>query len=149
MSNRNVVKKFGLVSRMDNIQAAILNYRFKKLENVINKRRENAKRYFEGLDQSKLFIPPESAHEFNTYHTFVIQTEKRDKLKSFLSKNGIGSAIHYPIPIHLQPASRNLGYKIGDFPVTEKQSEKILTLPINQTLTSDDLERIVSVINSF
>jgi dTDP-4-amino-4,6-dideoxygalactose transaminase len=149
MSNRNIVDNFGLVSRMDNIQATILNFRLKKLQKVINKRRENAKRYIEGIDQSKLFIPQELDHEFNSYHTFVIQTRRRDELKSFLSKNGIGSAIHYPIPIHLQPASSNLGYKIGDFPVTEKQSEKILTLPINQTLTSDDLDRIINVINSF
>jgi len=66
-----------------------------------------------------------------------------------LFSNGIDTAIHYPIPIHLQPASKKLGYKEGDFPITEKQSKQILTLPINQFLSEVDLERIVSVINQF
>ena len=63
--------------------------------------------------------------------------------------SGIGSAIHYPVPIHLQPASKNLGYKAGDFPITEKQSKQILTLPINQSLSSNDLDRIITKINKF
>ena len=87
--------------------------------------------------------------EFNTYHTFVVQTKYRDELKEYLSKNEIDTAIHYPVPIHLQPAAKKLGYKVGDFPVTEKQSKEILTLPINQYLEKNDLERIISVVNQF
>jgi dTDP-4-amino-4,6-dideoxygalactose transaminase len=149
MVDRNIVNNFGTVSRMDNVQAAILNYRFKKLEKIINKRRHNAQVYMEGINQDKIFIPKEQSHEFNTYHTFVIQTDCRDDLKDYLSSNGIGTAIHYPVPIHLQPASRNLGYKVGDFPITEKHSKQILTLPINQSLTNEDLGRIISKINKF
>ena len=149
MVDRNIVNNFGVVSRMDNLQAAILNYRFEKLEDVINIRRKNAQAYYEGLNQKKIFIPREQTYEYNSYHTFVLQTDYRDELKDYLSINGIGSAIHYPVPIHLQPASIKFGYKVGDFPVTEKQSKQILTLPINQSLSSNDLDRIINRINEF
>jgi dTDP-4-amino-4,6-dideoxygalactose transaminase len=149
MTGRNIVNNFGTVSRMDNLQAAILNYRFQKLEHVINKRRRNAQSYIKRLNQKKIFIPREQSHEYNTYHTFVIQSDYREELKEYLSRSGIGSAIHYPVPIHLQPASRKLGYKIGDFPITEKQSKQILTLPINQSLSSNDMDRIITKINEF
>ncbi|SVC16705.1 uncharacterized protein METZ01_LOCUS269559, partial [marine metagenome] len=94
-------------------------------------------------------IPEEKTYEYNTYHTFVVQTEHRDKLKEYLFSNGIDTAIHYPIPIHLQPASKKLGYKVGDFPITEKQSKEILTLPVNQYLTKDELERVICTVNEF
>jgi dTDP-4-amino-4,6-dideoxygalactose transaminase len=143
------ISHFGMVSRMDSLQAAILNYRLGKLEFIINKRRANANKYFEGIDQKKIFIPQEQSDEYNSYHTFVIQTSRRDELKEHLLTKGIKTAIHYPIPIHLQPASKRLGYKEGDLPVTEKQAKEILTLPINQYLTENDLERVISEINSF
>ena len=149
MTNRNIVSQFGTVSRMDNLQAAILNYRLGKLESVIQKRRSNASSYFEGINMSAMYIPEEKTYEYNTYHTFVVQTEHRDKLKEYLFSNGIDAAIHYPIPIHLQPASKKLGYKERDFPITKKQSEQILTLPINQFLSKVELERIISAINQF
>ncbi len=92
-------------------------------------------------------MPPEMVSEFNTYHTFVIQVENRDRLKKLLEDDGIETSIHYPLPIHLQPASAYLGYKCGDFPVTEKQSQHILTLPINQYIESSDIERIAQRVN--
>ncbi len=147
--NRNIVHHFGTVSRMDNLQATILNYRLKKLEEVTLKRRKNAQLYIEGIDNPDLFVPKEKSSEYNVYHTFVIQTKWRDQLKKYLYQNKIDTAIHYPIPIHLQPAAKKLEYKIGDFPVTEKQSKEILTLPVNQLLEKNDLERIINVVNKF
>ena len=149
MADRNIVHNFGSVSRMDNLQAAILNYRLDKLKATIDKRRCNAKAYVDGINNQSLFFPKEKESEFNTYHTFVIQTQYRDELKEYLSKNGIDTAIHYAFPIHLQPASKKLGYQIGDFPITEKQSKEILTLPVNQYITEDDIQRIIKVINEF
>ena len=149
MTNRNIVDHFGSVTRMDNLQASILNYRLDKLEEVTQKRRINAKSYIDGINNKDLFIPEEKNSEYNVYHTFVVQTKYRDELKEYLFKNEIDTAIHYPVPIHLQPAAKKLGYKVGDFPVTEKQSKEILTLPVNQYLEKIDLERIVSVINQF
>jgi len=149
MVNRNIVDHFGSVTRMDNLQASILNYRLGKLGEVTQKRRNNAKLYLDNINNQDIFIPEEKVSEYNVYHTFVIQTKYRDSLKEYLSKNEIDTAIHYPIPIHLQPAAKKLGYKFGDFPVTEKQSKEILTLPINQYLEKTDLERIFSAINQF
>lgn len=147
--DRNTVNQFGYVSRMDNLQAAILNYRLVKLEIIINKRRQNAEFYLKGIDRNNIYAPEEQKTEFNTYHTFVIQTEKRDELKEYLKENGIETSIHYPTPIHLQPASKHLGYKAGDFPVVEKQAKQILTLPVNQSLTQTDIEKIIFLINKF
>jgi dTDP-4-amino-4,6-dideoxygalactose transaminase len=150
MENRNIVKNFGYVSRMDNLQAAILNYRLKNLDKVIYKRRFNAKIYYKNLNSDYIFMPPEQSNEYNTYHTFVIQIEKyREKLINYLTKKGIGSSIHYPVPIHLQPASKSLGYKSGDFKVVEKQAKNILTLPINENLNGKHIKYICKTVNSF
>jgi len=149
MIDRNTVKHFGYVSRMDSIQAAILNYRIKKLHLVSEKRRKNAELYYNLLDRTKIFIPHQRSEEFNTYHTFVIQVDDRDLLKEKLAAVGIETGIHYPIPIHLQPASTNLGYKLGDFKITENQAGRILTLPVNQYLNKQDIEYVSQTINSF
>ena len=147
--NRNDISDFGHVSRMDNVQAAILNFRLKNLKKVIKKRRDNVKLYLENLKSDKIFFPREKIDEFNTYHTFVIQVQEREKLIKYLQNYGVGTAIHYPVPIHLQKASKFLGYKIKDFPITEKQSKKILTLPINQFLRKKEILYICRLINKF
>jgi dTDP-4-amino-4,6-dideoxygalactose transaminase len=147
--DRNTVENFGYVSRMDDLQAAILNYRLGKLDNIIKKRRQNAQVYYDEIQTEQIFIPKEKEHEYNTYHTFVIQTGKRDGLKGFLQNQGIETAVHYPRPIHLQPAAKNLGYRKGDFPVAETQAEKVLTLPVNQSLHTNEVQKIVSSINEY
>ena len=149
MADRNIVHNFGSVSRMDNLQAAILNYRLDKLKATTDKRRRNANTYVEGINNQNLFFPKEKDSEYNTYHTFVIQTKYRDELKAYLSVNNIDTAIHYPFPIHLQPASKKLGYQAGDFPITERQSKEILTLPVNQYITETDIQRIIKALNDF
>ena len=149
LEDRNLVKNYGFISRMDVIQAGILNFRLKKLNTTIKKRRDNANFYFKNIDNSFYKIIREKEYQYNTYHTFVIQTPKREKLIKFLSNNKVHTAIHYPIPIHLQPASKYLNYKKGSFPKTESQSKKILTIPIHQNLTKSELKRIVSLLNNF
>lgn len=149
MTNRNIVKNFGYVSRMDNLQAAILNFRLKNLRNIIEKRRRNAGLYFKYLDRNNIYFAEENNKEFNTYHTFVIQVNNRDKLKNYLIKKGIFTAIHYPIPIHLQPAAKKLNYKKGDFERAEEQARRILTLPINQYLKKEQIIFIAKAVNSF
>jgi dTDP-4-amino-4,6-dideoxygalactose transaminase len=149
IADRDRVDSFGYVSRMDSLQATILNYRLKKLDQIIEKRRKNAQYYFEHIRSESVILPLERDYELNTYHTFVIQVEKRNELKESLLKQGIETAIHYPTPIHLQSAARRLGYKLGDFPVTERQAEMILTLPVNQSLSQGHLERISTAINDF
>ena len=134
MTKRNTIYRFGHVSRMDTLQAAILSFKLKNLNNVISKRRKNFEIYYNHLDRKNIYIPAEEKYQFNTYHTFVIQVKNRDKLRKFLLNKKIDTSIHYPVPIHLQPAAKFLGYKKGDFPMTEDQSKKILTLPIHQDL---------------
>ena len=148
-SNRNVIKNFGYVSRMDNLQAAVLNYRLDKLKEIIKIRRRNAEFYIQNLDNSKITVIKEKSYQFNTYHTFVVQVKNRKKLVSYLSRKGINTTVHYPIPIHLQPAAKFLGYKKGSFPIVEKQANEILTLPIHQNLKRKDLIRIVQTVNNF
>jgi len=147
--DRNTVECFGFVSRMDVLQAAVIDFRLGRLEDTIRRRRENAAHYRRVLDPKLVFVPDDRQIEFNTYHTFVIQVDRRDGLQSYLNECGIGTAIHYPVPIHLQPAATTLGYRRGDFPVTERQSNQILTLPINQSLSLNQIDQVARSINSF
>ncbi len=148
-NSRNNINDFGYVSRLDSIQAAILNYRLKNLSHIIRRRRYNFEIYKKNLNSKYVFFPEERKEEFNTYHTFVVQVKKRNQLKSYLKKKGIDTTIHYPIPIHLQPAAKNLGYSKGTFPETESQAGKILTLPINQFLKKTEIIKISKIINKF
>ena len=147
--DRNTVQKFGFVSRLDSIQAAILRYRLSRLVQVIEKRRVNVQRYQDLLDSAFVFHPGEEYDQFNSWHTFVIQVDRRDELREFLAGRGIETAIHYPIPIHLQPAARQFGYQKGDFPNTEHQATRILTLPVHQHLASEDIQLIAEAVNTF
>jgi dTDP-4-amino-4,6-dideoxygalactose transaminase len=147
--DRNTVARFAGVSRMDTLQAAILRYRLTRLPAIGERRRRNAALYGRLLDSTSAFAPPETPAEYNTYHTYVIQTERRDDLQSYLAQRGVGTAIHYPVPIHLQPAASDLGYREGQFPAAERQARRILTLPVNQSVSEDDVRYVASSVNQF
>ena len=149
LADRNTVTTWGAVSRMDVLQAEILRLRLKSLPNVVERRRANAARYRRLLNGVPVFAPPCGNREFNTFHLFVIQTDRRNELQAYLQKEGIGTAIHYPVPIHLQPAAKDLNHRKGDFPMTERQSERILSLPIHQFLSEDDQVYVVDKIKAF
>ena len=149
MADRQTIEEWGMVSRMDTLQAAILSYRLDKLPDVIAKRRDNAALYQKLLHHERMYVPTCRNEEFNTFHTFVIQVDKRDALQAHLKDIGIKTAIHYPVPIHLQPAARALGHKMGDFPMTERQAERILTLPVNQYMSRADVETVASEVLAF
>ncbi len=149
LADRNTVERFGFVSRMDALQAAILRFRLPRLAGITERRRANAALYRELLGPRFVFAPPETAKEYNTWHTYVIQVERRDELQRHLAAHGVGSAIHYPVPIHLQPAARGLGCRKGQFPVTERQAGRILTLPVNQSLSADDIRYVAQCVNGF
>ncbi len=149
MKDRNTVVEWGGVSRMDGLQAAMLTMRLGKLGAVIEQRRALAARYRDRLDPAHVFIPEDGNDNFATYHTFVVQVDRRDELQAHLTANGIGSAIHYPVPIHLQPAARDLGCAAGDYPITERQAGRILSLPIHQFLSKADVDHVCDTINRF
>lgn len=131
-------------SRLDNIQAAILLIKLRYFEKWTNKRIENAHFYTEKLKgHPGIKVPFDKSYEKAVYHTFIIQTENRDLLRDKLERKGIGTGIHYPVPIHLQKPAKELGYKDGDFPVTENQAKRILSLPIYPELTKNELEYII------
>ena len=147
--DRDTVVEWGTVSRLDVLQASLLLMRLKKIDAVIGARRKNAALYQELFAGSHVFCPPCGAQEFNTFHTFVVQTDRRDELRAYLSDKNIETAIHYPTPLHLQPAAQGLGYKAGNFPVTEKQAGRILSLPIHQFLSEDDIKLVAETVLTF
>ena len=147
--NKYIIEQFGYVSRMDTLQAAILLFRISELETVIAQRQHNAEHYCQILDPDTITFPKNQASEFNSYHTFVIQVDRGDALREHLKQVGIETGIHYPIPIHLQPASKFLGLPKGSFPTTERQATRILTLPIHQFLTQTQVETVAYHINQF
>ena len=137
-------------SRLDTIQAAILLVKMKYIELWTEKRRANAASYQKGLvGIPSLQIPVDHPFEKAVYHTFVVQADQRDALRKYLTDNGIGTAIHYPIPIHLQTAANELGYGTGSFQVAERQAGRILSLPVYPELQEKDISYIVQKIRTF
>ncbi len=149
LKNRETVTEWGTVSRLDSLQAAFLRNRLTRIDSIIKRRRTNAALYQKLLLNTPVFCPPCLKEEFNTFHTFVVQVERRDELKKFLLDRGIETSIHYPTPIHLQPVASYLGYSKGDFPETERQASNILSLPINQYLKKTDIEYVSLAIKEF
>jgi dTDP-4-amino-4,6-dideoxygalactose transaminase len=147
--NRSDVQEWGIVSRLDTLQADVLRIRLRNLPSVIERRRRNAAQYRAELAGLPLFIPPCRNIEFNTFHTFVVQTDRRNDFQKYLADKGIETAIHYPVPIHLQPAAAHLGLGRGAFPVTERQADQILTLPINQFLSAADISYICATAREY
>lgn len=136
-------------SRLDTIQSAVLLVKLKLLDKWNISRRKIALSYNKLLKNLPVItpeIPDDSEHVF---HLYVIRSEKRNQLSEFLSKKGISTGLHYPIPIHLQKAYSKLGYKRGDFPVSEKLAGEILSLPIYPELKETDVEYIAKSIKQF
>ena len=137
-------------SRLDNLQATILRVKLKYLNKWNDMRRKNAKRYNKLLSEmDDIIVPYEADYSKHVYHLYVIRAEGRDKLREELKSKGIATGIHYPIPLHLQPAYNYLGYKRGDFPVTEKASQEILSLPMFAELSDEQIEEIVKLIKNY
>lgn len=148
LKNRNESDLWGYNSRLDGLQAAILGVKIKYLEAWTKDRIKNAVYYIDNL-KDIVKTPALIKNERAVFHTFVIQAECRDELQKYLQKNGIETRVHYPIPIHLQRAAKKYGYKEGDYPVCERVVKRILTLPIYQGLSKNDLAYVVQKIRKF
>jgi dTDP-4-amino-4,6-dideoxygalactose transaminase len=129
--------------RLEEIQAAVLNVKLAHLDKWNNGRRERASRYNELLSDTGLGLPREMEYARHVYHVYAVHSDHRDELQQRLAAKGIQTGVHYPIPIHLQPAYASFGYKAGDLPVTERLSERVLSLPLFAELT-DDQQRAVA-----
>ena len=139
----------GYNRRLDTLQAAVLRIKLKHLEEWNDARRQHAKNYGRLLGQTGIAVPRAAAHSESVWHLYVIQIDQRDALKEHLASRGIGVGIHYPVPIHLQPAYRDLGYRQGDFPVTEKCARRILSLPMYAELPSEIVNRVAETASEF
>lgn len=148
--NRNDCLEFSMVSRLDSVQAAILRVKLRHLDEVTARRRANAEHYRRRLAGcARLQCPADAPGEFCVYHTFVVQADQRDELVRHLEARGIGTAIHYPTPIHLMTVGRKLGHGPGEFPETERQAGRILSLPIYPELTMAQLDEVCDAILDF
>ncbi len=132
--------------RLEELQAAVLNVKLAYLDKWNNGRRERAARYNELLSDTELVLPREMEYSRHVYHVYAVQCDDRDELQNRLAAKGIQSGVHYPIPIHLQPAYASLGYKAGDLPVTERLSERVLSLPLFAELTDAQQQAVVDAI---
>jgi dTDP-4-amino-4,6-dideoxygalactose transaminase len=134
--------------RLDALQAAILHVKLKHLEEWTEARRRNAKLYNALLTGLQLELPKEAEWAKHVYHLYVVRCENRTKLQEALKNKGIATGIHYPIPLHLQPAYANLELTKGVFPVTEECAETVLSLPMYPELTGEQIETITETIKN-
>ena len=141
--------KVGFNMRMDGIQAAVLNYKLSGLENANTRRRDIAKRYREEIVHPRITVQKAAEGDGHVYHLFVITVPEREKFMNHLHLKNIESAIHYPIPCHLQKVFAHLGYKMGDLPNSEYLSEHCVSLPMYPELYDDEVSRIIDACNSF
>src|SRR3989338_6972358 len=137
-------------SRLDTIQAAVLVEKLKVLDKWNEMRIKNAEIYRQKLgDVPEIELPGERKEGGHVYHLFVIKTEKREGLEKYLEEKGVQTGKHYPVPIHLQPCFSHLGYKKGDFPVSERLSENILSLPMFPSLREEEISYVSGCIKDF
>jgi len=135
-------KYMGFNSRLDEMQAAILRVKLRYLNEFNNERKKIAKIYLAKLQNSNLILPYVAEWDEPVWHQFVIRSKERDKLQQYLKSKGIGTLIHYPLPIHLQEAYKHLGYKKGDFPIAEKMANEVLSLPMYPYLSESNINKI-------
>jgi dTDP-4-amino-4,6-dideoxygalactose transaminase len=142
----------GYNARLDEIQAAILRIKLRKLEQWNTRRRAVARMYDERLKGTGVITPEIPAdirrHVFYTY-TIRVPQGKRDDLRKYLGERGIGTQIHYPVPIHLQQSAEFLGYRKGDMPITEKLAAEVLSLPMYAELSDEQVDRVADAVRSF
>ncbi len=146
--------------RLDAIQAAVLRVKLKRLEHWQEERRRRAASYdrmFEdtGLTRKGLLQTPEALYKqsgatnYHTYHQYVLRVSRRDELQAWLKEKGIGTAVYYPLPLHLQKCFAGLGYREGDFPEAEKAAREVLAIPVYPELRQEQQDYVVDCINKF
>lgn len=136
--------------RMDGIQGAVLGVKMKYLAAWTERRRQIARRYSAELaGVGDLVLPFEAKGACHVYHVYVLRSKQRARFQQFLSEHGVASALHYPIPLHLQEAYRSLGYKQGDFPASEQAAEEVISLPLYPELTEAQIEYVIATVKQF
>ena len=144
-----ISKYAGRNSRLDELQAAVLRVKLKYLDADNKKRRKLAKYYSDKLSELPIKLPIIRAGVESVFHLFVVQVEDRQGLLSYLKKEGILAGIHYPLPIHLQPAYKDRVLTAKNMSISEKLVQRIISLPIYPELSVDDAKKIVNVLKKF
>lgn len=137
----------GVNSRLDEIQAAVLDIKLKHLDSDNNKRREISKYYRENIKNSKIILPETHDEKSHVWHIFAVRTQNRDEFQKYLTEKGIQTIIHYPTPPHKQGAYKE--WNNLSFPITEEIHNTILSLPISPVMTVSEIEKVVEVVNEF
>ncbi len=135
--------------RLDGIQGAVLDVKLEHLSDWNAKRRAHADYYTELLSNMDIVTPYEPSHIQGVYHLYVIRTKQRDALMNYFKAQNIEAGIHYPVPLHLQPVYKDLGYHRGDFPITEKAADEVLSLPIYPELTQSQMDHVIATMREF
>jgi dTDP-4-amino-4,6-dideoxygalactose transaminase len=141
------VKGFG--ERLDTLQAAILSAKLAYLDAWTAARRRLAARYSQLLGDTDLVLPFVAPESDPAWHLYVVRTPQRDALLDYLQQHGVGAGVHYPVPLHLQPAYADLGYVRGALPVSEEVADTCLSLPLYPEMTEAQQDRVVAVIQEF
>jgi dTDP-4-amino-4,6-dideoxygalactose transaminase len=139
----------GYNRRLDTLQAAILRVKLQRIDAWNAARRQHAEQYSHLLSDSPAVLPAAADYAEPVYHLYVIRVDDRDDLQAHLQAKGVSTVIHYPIPIHLQPAYRDLGYERGAFPITEAYADQILSLPMYAELTSDAIRYVTDAVADY
>jgi len=139
----------GVNSRLDELQAEFLIVKLRHLYKWNTDRQRIAKLYIERINNNKLILPKVNLVKDSVWHVFPVRTECRDELEHYLKDKGIGTLIHYPIPLHLQQAYKELGYKLGDFPIAEEISRTVLSLPMWYGMSEEEIDYVIDVINQW
>lgn len=148
LKDRDACEFWSANSRLDALQAAMLRAKLPYLAGWTRARRETASYYARRIGDL-VRVPKTEPHEYAVYHTYIVEADRRDSLLEFLAAHGVGARVHYPVPIHLQEAARDLGYREGDFPMAEAQSKRILSLPVYPALSEAQRAHVVGTLRSF
>ncbi len=153
MQNRDVVAFYGVNSRFDNLHAIVGNYVFETLDQTIDTRISHAQTFDASFSQSKfakfIELPKRNTENKHVFHLYKFHAQNREGLLKHLIDNGIEAKIHYPLPMHLQPAAKQWNYKEGQFPVTEAESKMTITLPCHQYLSKDQIQYTIEQVTKF
>jgi dTDP-4-amino-4,6-dideoxygalactose transaminase len=137
-------------SRLDELQAGLLSIKLKHLNHWNQQRNQIAEQYLNELNHTgDIILPSIAPGATSVFHLFVIRTQKRDALQQYLTENGVGTLIHYPVPPHLQQAYADMNYKQGDFPLAEEIAKTCLSLPMFPGLTAEQVTQVCNTIKQF
>ncbi len=150
LANRNEAIIWAYNSRLDTLQAIVANHLLEKIDEITTARIANAALYDNLLaDVEEIDVPTRPNDIKQVYHLYVVRAQRRDELQAYLISKGVDAKVHYPIPMHLQPASSEFGYKMGDFPVAEELCRSVISLPVHEFVSVDQIEFVAQEIKAF